>query len=116
MMESKVFKPNSYIFREFETGQEAFIIASGVVEMTQTITHNGETKQKVLAVLKAGDMFGEMALIDNGLRMATARAKSEVVTLKVLSQRQFDTILKDTHPFVKKMLELELDRMRERKI
>ena len=53
-----------------------------------------------------------MALIDNELRMATARAKSEVVTLKVISQLQFNDLLKDINPFVKKMLIMEIDRMR----
>ena len=74
MMQTKIFWPKAFIFREFETAQEAFIIKSGLVEMTQTITHDGEEKQKIIAVLGPGEMFGEMALIDHELRIATARA------------------------------------------
>ena len=114
-MQTKVFLPKAIIFREFETGQEAFIIKSGLVEMTQTITLNGEEKQKFLADLGPGEMFGEMALIDHGLRIATARAKSEAVVLKVISQSQFNDLLKDINPFVKKMLIMEINRMRSKK-
>ena len=114
-MQTKNFNIGKFIFREKETGQEAFIIETGLVEMTQTINNNGMEEQKVISILKKGDLFGEMALIDHGLRMASARAKSDVVTLKVFSQNQFDNILKDTHPFVKKLLELSLERMRSKK-
>ena len=115
-MDTKVFQQKGIIFREFETGQKAFIIKSGLVEMSQAFTHNGEEKQKILAVLGPGEMFGEMALIDNELRMATARAKSKEVTLQVISQRQFNIVLKDTNPFVKKMLEIEIGRIRSKEI
>ena len=113
-MQTKVFLPKAIIFREFETGQEAFIIKSGLVEMTQTITLNGEEKQKFLANLGPGEMFGEMALIDHGLRIATARAKSNEVTLQIISQNQFDLVLKNINPFVKKMLEIQINRMRSK--
>ena len=113
-MDTKVFQQKGIIFREFETGQEAFIIKSGLVEMTQTITLNGEEKQKFLADLGPGEMFGEMALIDHGLRIATARAKSNEVTLQIISQNQFDLVLKNINPFVKKMLEIQINRMRSK--
>ena len=116
MMQTKIFRPKAFIFREFETAQEAFIIKSGLVEMTQTITHDGEEKQKIIAVLGPGEMFGEMALIDHELRIATARAKNEEVTLQIISQQQFDIVLRDTNPFVKKMLEIEIGRLRSKKI
>lgn len=115
-MQTKIFRPKAFIFREFETAQEAFIIKSGLVEMTQTITHDGEEKQKIIAVLGPGEMFGEMALIDHELRIATARAKNEEVTLQIISQQQFDIVLRDTNPFVKKMLEIEIGRLRSKKI
>ena len=114
-METKVFKQRDVIFREFETGQEAFIVQSGFVEVSKEISHCGEAKQKIIAVLGPGEMFGEMALIDNKLRMATARAKSNEVTLQVLTQSQFDKVLKDINPFFKKMLEIEIGRMRSQK-
>jgi CRP-like cAMP-binding protein len=111
-VQTKAFNLGKCIFREKETGQEAFIIESGSVEMTQTINNNGMEEQKTISILNKGDMFGEMALIDQGLRMATARSNSEIVTLKVISQRQFNDLLKDINPFVKKMLIMEIDRMR----
>ena len=88
---------------------------SGEVEMTKTIIEFGMEEQKTISILKKGEMFGEMALIDNGLRMASARAKSEVVSLKVISLSQFNDLLKSINPFVKKMLVMEIDRMRSTK-
>ena len=114
-MQIKTFILGDFIFRELETGQEAFIIDSGEVEMTTTIDNFGMEEQKTISTLKRGEMFGEMALIDNGLRMATARAKSKAVVLKVISQSQFNGLLKDINPFVKKMLIMEINRMRSKK-
>ena len=88
---------------------------SGEVEMTKTIIEYGMEEQKTISLLKKGEMFGEMALIDNGLRMASARAKSEVVSLKVISLNQFNDLVKNINPFVKKMLIMEIDRMRSKK-
>jgi CRP-like cAMP-binding protein len=103
-MQTKAFNLGKCIFREKETGQVAFIIETGSVEMTQTINNNGMEEQKTISILNKDDMFGEMALIDHGLRMATARAKSGVVTHKVIYQRQFNDLLKDMNPFAKKNL------------
>jgi CRP-like cAMP-binding protein len=45
MMQTKDYQPRAFIFHEFETGQKAFIIKSGLVEMTQTVLHDGEEKK-----------------------------------------------------------------------
>ena len=113
-MQTKNVLQKAIIFREFETGQEAFIIKSGLVEMTQTITLNGKQKEKFLAVIRPGKMYGEMALIDHGLRIATARAKSKEVTLQIITQNQFDVVLKDINPFVKKLLEIQISHLRSK--
>ncbi len=60
------------IFRQDETGDEAFLITKGSVDIIRH--HNGSDRKLRLAKLGAGDMFGELSLIDSSPRSATAVA------------------------------------------
>ncbi len=105
-LKTKEFDKGSYIFRQFESGQEAFIIRSGSVEIIKTVNDVSGTKEEVLDLLQPGAVFGEIALIDNKPRMASAKAASDNVCLHVLSKTQFATMLDSTNPFIKKLLEI----------
>ena len=70
---NRVYQPGDIIFRQDDPGDEAFMIDSGEVRIS-TRSENGEV---VLAELGRGEIFGEMALIDNQPRMATATAVTE---------------------------------------
>jgi CRP-like cAMP-binding protein len=69
-------------------GQEAYIIVSGEAEVT--------VGTERVATLGAGDLVGEMALIDNGPRSATVRAMTPMKLL-ALDAAKFRTLL-DEHP------------------
>jgi len=103
---------NQYIFREHETGQEAFIVKSGQVEIIKSITEDGITSETSLNIIEEGGLFGEMALIDNKPRMASARAFDGSVTVYVVSQDQFDSFVSPAHPFVKKIMKILVDHVR----
>lgn len=60
------------VFDEGEEGQAIYFIFSGKV----MICHQGEVEHPI-AVLEAGNVFGELALIDGGPRSAQARAVSD---------------------------------------
>ena len=111
---TKNFSQGSFIFREFESGQEAFIIKTGQVEIFKSVTNSGVTEEKTLAILQPGTMFGEMALIDNEPRMASARAHDDKVTVLVISHSQFGKMLESANPFVKKLLEILADHVRSK--
>lgn len=64
------FKAGDRIIYEGDQGDTAFLINSGVVE----VSVGKEDKLKVLGRLNAGEVFGEMCLIDPGPRSATVRA------------------------------------------
>ncbi len=66
------------IFAENQVGNVMFIIQEGSVRITKTI----DGKPHILAVLGKGDFFGEMALVTNVKRTATATA---VGTVKLLA-------------------------------
>lgn len=69
---------NKVIFREGEPGDKMYIIQEGSVRISKQI----DGKEHILAVLTKGDFFGEMALVNNEPRTATATAGS---TVKMLS-------------------------------
>ena len=62
-------KRHQIVFQEDDPGESMFIVQSGAVGIYKTI--EGERVQ--LAVLKNGEMFGEMAIIDGRKRMAEER-------------------------------------------
>ncbi len=75
-----VFRAGEEIFREGETGEEAFIVASGEVRISRRGDHSDSL---TLAQLGRGSIFGELALIDELARSATATAVGdcELITL-----------------------------------
>lgn len=68
------------LFEEGDTGTEAFLISTGVIE----IYRRGAVEQ-ILATLGPGELLGEMSLIDDQPRAASARA-AENADLIVLSK------------------------------
>jgi hypothetical protein len=63
------YAANATVFREGESGDWACLVRSGKFELFKGA---GENK-KVIAVTGQGTIFGELALIDKGQRMASAR-------------------------------------------
>lgn len=87
-MARKKYKDGDVIFREGDPSDIAFAIESGTVELTKA----GDSQPVQLALLRKGEMFGEMGILDNSLRSATAVAVGNV-TLKVISREEFlDTL------------------------
>ncbi|MBK9575726.1 MAG: Crp/Fnr family transcriptional regulator [Fibrobacterota bacterium] len=68
----KTFHPNQLIFREGLPGSSTYVVRSGTVEIS--VLRAG--KKHVLAFLGEGEIFGEMAPFDGGLRSATACAST----------------------------------------
>lgn len=73
-----------------ETGQEFFLIRGGRVTICYP---DADGREVTLAVLGAGDFFGEISLLDGGPRTATARADNDVELL-VLGREAFHGFLR----------------------
>lgn len=69
---------------EGDVGREWFVIIDGTVEVTQS--------GRVLRSLARGDVFGEIALVRDGVRSATVTAKGDVHVL-ALSGEDFTSLL-----------------------
>ena len=77
------------IFQFGDPGDKLFIIVEGKVRISREISGLGE---EALAVLGAGEIFGEMSLLDEAPRSADARAH-ERCRLFVISKDAFDDLL-----------------------
>jgi len=69
-MQTINFEPGDTILTEGEDGRTAYLLVSGSVEV---LVGRG-AKAKSVATLKAGEVFGEMSLLEPGPRSATVRA------------------------------------------
>lgn len=96
------------IFSDGEIGNEMYIIQSGVVEIIKTIA--GETR--VLSTLEKGDFFGEMSVLEDVPRIASARAKTDVELVKI-NGAMFDTMLKSNTEIAVRMMRKLSRRLRE---
>jgi CRP-like cAMP-binding protein len=77
------------IFQFGDAGDKLFIILEGKVRISREISGMGE---EALAVLGPGDVFGEMAILDESPRSADARVH-ERCRLLVMTKDAFDDLL-----------------------
>jgi len=108
-LEIRDFTPGETIFSEGEPGRAAYIVESGMVE----ITKESKTGAKLmLAAVKTGEMFGEMALIDASPRMATAMAVGKT-RLVIIPKAAFSKLLGKTDLVIRTVLNTLMERLRQ---
>jgi CRP/FNR family transcriptional regulator, cyclic AMP receptor protein len=86
----KKYSPGQLIAREGEIGYELFIISEGFVEVLLGERHNSPAR--VVVSMGAGQLIGEMALLDQGPRSATLRATSTPTILQVIPHQDFEAL------------------------
>lgn len=76
------------IFTEGSSGTELYIIAHGevLIEVNPIVGERDNAEPQVIAVFGRGQSFGELALVDQGLRSATARIGNQQTLLVVIPQ------------------------------
>jgi len=97
------------VFQQGDPGDEAYIVEKGIIEITK---ESGHGSALMLATIKRGKMFGEMALIDASPRMATARAVGPT-TLIVIPKIAFEKLLGKTDVVVRTIMNTMMDRLRQ---
>ena len=76
---NRQYRDNELIFAEHEPGSVLYIIQKGRIKITKIVDNN----EVLLAVLKPGDIFGEMALLEDKPRTASAISFGESELLAV---------------------------------
>jgi putative peptide zinc metalloprotease protein len=100
------------IIRQGEAGEECYVLRSGRVEV---LTSGAQGDERILATLDPGSLFGEAALLTDGLRNATVRAL-EPSTLLVLRRSDLLEVLGEDRQTRERMLELVRMRDRPRRV
>jgi CRP-like cAMP-binding protein len=79
-LRSRRFRHGEVLFHEGDPGDALFVVASGAVKV---VVPSEEGDEAILATLRRGDFFGELALLDGAPRSASAIAlePTEVLTL-----------------------------------
>lgn len=103
-----VLPAGTTVFREGESGDYGYLIEAGRIEISLV----RDNRKLILAVLEAGDLFGELSLINNAARSATATATEES-QLIAIGRATFQAKLADTDPLVALFMRAVLERFHE---
>jgi CRP-like cAMP-binding protein len=95
LCQEATFAKGEMIFEENSSSKELYVIANGEVNIL--INSSAGKEGTVVAVLKRGQSFGEVALVDEGLRSASATA-GEKETRLVIIPRDRLLMLCETYP------------------
>lgn len=102
---TRSYRDNTMIFCENEPGFELYIIQAGQVKITKIVD-----EEVLLAVLKPGDIFGEMALLDNKPRSASAISFGEV-TLMAINKSNFEGMVQAQPQLATRLIQLLSERL-----
>lgn len=106
----KSYKPGEIIFCEYEPGDDFYLILDGHVRITKIVSDN----EKTLDMMGPGDIFGEMAILEQQPRSATVIAQDDVRVL-VFNRENFELILKSNPQMALKLLKIFCKRIYDAK-
>jgi CRP-like cAMP-binding protein len=99
----KFCQKGNIIFSEGDPGDEMYSVVEGEVEI--------RVSGNRVHVVKVGEVFGEMAMIDKKPRSASAVALTDC-KLVVINERRFNFLLQQTPLFVTQIMKVMADRLR----
>lgn len=100
----RVCEAREKIFEAFDMGAEMYVVLEGEVELT--------IGDHVVETLGPGEPFGEMALIDQAPRVATATARTPC-KLAVIPEKRFLFMVQTTPYFALQIMKVMADRLRK---
>lgn len=106
-MEVCSFAKGEVIFRDGDDGECAYVVQSGSVD----ISKDADGHSVVLGTIRDAGMFGEMSLIDDAPRMATATAAEDTECI-VIQKKEFQINLRGTPPFVTMLVHMLIKNVR----
>lgn len=93
----KKYTDGEMIFCEFEQGDSFYFIKSGSIKLVKII----DGKESIVDVLHAGTFFGEMAIIESGLRSASAIAVGNLTLIEFPAANFQHIILQNPNLFIR---------------
>lgn len=99
-MRPRHFSRNEVVFHRDDPGAHVFLIASGTVKIS---VQEESGQEVVVALARGGDVFGELALFDDGPRSATVTALTETVAY-ALAKSDFTSIVERNPAAMRQLL------------
>ncbi len=96
------------LFREGDAGKEMYVLQAGKIAISKKVRE----VEKVLATLGPGEFFGEMAIISNKPRNATATVE-ENARLLVIDPRTFEAMIRGNSEIAVRMIKKLAERLSE---
>jgi membrane protein len=85
---TKIYNSDDIVFAEGEHGDVMFFVVTGTVSISR--------KSQIIRTMKRGDYFGEMSMLLDAPRTATVKVLEDNTRIVVISQENFETILKES--------------------
>ena len=104
----KKIPAGTVLFHEGDKGEEMFIIQTGRVKISKRI----RGVEKTLATLEKGEFFGEMAILNDKPRSASAETIEECEML-VIDRKTFDALIRGNVEIAVRFIKRLADRLRE---
>ncbi|MCX7948843.1 MAG: cyclic nucleotide-binding domain-containing protein [Treponemataceae bacterium] len=103
---TRLYPKDTMIFAEGQPGDELYIIQKGAVKIVKIVDNN----EVLLAVLRQGDIFGEMALLESKPRSASAIAYDDCTVL-VVNRENFERMVGTQPQIISKLTQLLAERI-----
>ncbi len=103
---SRFYPKNTMICSEAEPGDELYIIQKGAIRVSKIV----DDKEVLLALLKPGDIFGEMALLENKPRSASGIAHEDL-SVMVVNRANFQRMVQSQPQLVTRLTQLLAERI-----
>ena len=103
---SRFYPKNTMICSEAEPGDELYIIQKGAIRVSKIV----DDKEVLLALLKPGDIFGEMALLENKPRSASGIAHEDL-SVMVVNRANFQRMVQTQPQIITRLTQLLAERI-----
>jgi CRP-like cAMP-binding protein len=103
---TRFYPKATMICSESEPGDELYIIQKGSIKVSKIV----DDKEVLLALLKAGDIFGEMALLENKPRSASGIAYEDT-TVMVVNRANFQRMVQTQPQLITRLTQLLAERI-----
>jgi CRP/FNR family cyclic AMP-dependent transcriptional regulator len=104
--DSEAFSAGQIIFSEGQPGEVMYVVLEGEVDI--------QASGKLIETIHAGDMFGEMALVDSEPRSAEAVARTDC-KLVPINKKRFAFLVTETPFFALEVMQVMANRLRKRR-
>jgi CRP/FNR family cyclic AMP-dependent transcriptional regulator len=106
---TRTFRELEVIFEEGSHGDEMYIVHSGLVKLVR----KSPAGEMVIALIKPGEFFAEMALVDNAPRSVSAVAGTDQTRLLVLDRDKFLFLISHQPAFALTIMHVLCQRIRD---